>query len=79
MGILWISTGDQRAVTIPRCCSDLQSVILNGSVTTTFGLVLLHQISILGRSQMPQLATSLVDQQAVKRFRESIKSLNVEE
>ena len=37
--------------------------------------VLLHRVSIRGRGQMPQLATSLVDQQAVDMLTEWIKSM----
>lgn len=37
--------------------------------------VLLHRLSLRGRGQMPPLATSLVDQEAVALFREWIKQL----
>jgi hypothetical protein len=37
--------------------------------------VLLHRLSIRGRGQMPQLATSQVDERAVKMLRQWIVSL----
>ena len=41
--------------------------------------VLLHRISIRGKGQMPPLATTLVDDQAVALLRESIESLGKSE
>ena len=38
--------------------------------------VLLYRLSHRGRGQMPQLATSMVDEKVVKTFEEWIKSLD---